>query len=457
MAIRNQAASVAACLTILAALTASAAADARKDRINQLIESMRSSFPAQEGGLGYCVEWGDKAFLLAPETTFEQYQLFVEALPPLENNRYQWSGSRWTTTSTDGSVALRQPMTLTWSYVPDGTTIPNGGSGDLFSGPSELYAVLDAEYATRGGRAQWHLNFTNAFNQWGNLTGITYAYAGDPDTGDDGASWPGTPGVVGVRGDIRIAMRNIDNGSNVLAYNFFPTTGDMLLDSSERSLWRSTTSSFRSIRNIVTHEHGHGLGYNHVDPINNSKLMEAFFSTAFDGPQQDDIRAGQFVYGDNFESNATTATASDIGVIAVAPAVTTVTNLAIETNGLVDNYRLPLPAFSSLNVTVTPVGTTYSQGQQGGSTSTVNALTIHNLRFRIIAPDGTTVITTVDNSAAGVAESVSGLDLSAFGAGTYFLQVDENSSSNDIQRYQFTVSYTAAPPTSASDAWLDLE
>ncbi len=46
--------------------------------------------------------------------------------------------------------------------------------------------------------------------------------------------------------------------------------------------------------NIIAHEHGHGLGFDHVCPLNETKLMEPFSSDQFQDPQHDDILGGQY-------------------------------------------------------------------------------------------------------------------------------------------------------------------
>src|SRR5262245_11542381 len=72
--------------------------------------------------------------------------------PQVESAQYQFSdGSRWTWTATDGCcLSQGQPTTLTYSFVPDGTTI-TGGAGEPTS-PSDLFAFLNGIY---GSPAVW--------------------------------------------------------------------------------------------------------------------------------------------------------------------------------------------------------------------------------------------------------------------------------------------------------------
>ena len=80
----------------------------------------------------------------------------------------------------------------------------------------------------------------------------------------------------------------VETGGSNVQFALDPTNGDMVLDRSEN--WASGASgNFRFFRNTISHEHGHGIGMHHICPINQTKLMEPFLSTAFDGPRHDEI------------------------------------------------------------------------------------------------------------------------------------------------------------------------
>jgi len=91
------------------------------------------------------------------------------------------------------------------------------------------------------------------------------------------------PGSLGVRGDVRIGGHLIDGNSNILSYNYFPNNGDMVIDTAD-NFYENLTGNSLGLRNVLAHEHGHGLGFEHVCLINQTKLMEPFISFAFDGP-----------------------------------------------------------------------------------------------------------------------------------------------------------------------------
>jgi len=156
---------------------------------------------------------------------------------------------RWSRTAIDGSgLGQGDRTTLTWSYVPDGTSIC-GFIGEP-TAPSELNAWLAGIY---GDFTTWHALFQDMFNRWSELTGITYVY----EPNDDGAAFGCTSlpsGVVGVRGDVRISAHPIDGDSGVLAYNFFPNSGDMVLESDD-SFYDNTSSESLRLRNVLAHEH----------------------------------------------------------------------------------------------------------------------------------------------------------------------------------------------------------
>ena len=108
---------------------------------------------------------------------------------------------RWSTTATDGSgLGLGDPTTVTWSLMPDGSNIPGEGNSDLIS-------FLDNVIGAGPGGADltqrpWFPSFEASFGRWDELSGVTYVY----EPNDDGANHNSLPGVLGVRGDARIAV-----------------------------------------------------------------------------------------------------------------------------------------------------------------------------------------------------------------------------------------------------------
>jgi hypothetical protein len=321
------------------------------------------------------------------------------------------------------------PTVLTWSYIPDGTTIPGGVVPGEPTAPSDMRGWLNGIY---GNFNTWHAVFVQVFNRWSALTGIRYVY----EPNDDGAAFAagGARGLLGVRGDVRIGGHFIDGNSNVLAYNYFPNNGDMILDSFD-SFYNNTGGNSIRLRNTLAHEHGHGLGMSHVCPINQSKLMEPFLTTSFDGPQHDDILGGQRGYGDTDEPNNGMGSSTDLGGTGVV-----LTDRSIDDNSDVDWYRFPGAAGEVITVRVEPIGFTYLNGPQNANGScsagtSFNSLTLSDLSFQLRAPNGTTVLASVDDGIAGQNEIL--LNFSLPSSGSFFVRVA--GTQNAAQLYDLSV------------------
>ncbi|MFN5943494.1 MAG: matrixin family metalloprotease [Phycisphaerae bacterium] len=346
------------------------------------------------------------------------------------------------------------PVNLTWSFVPNTVNIPSGvgepaANSALFEPGTN---TMDDRFG--GNRALWISQFQSVFNRWQALTGVNYTRvtAAGVDW-DAGASW-GTGGNGSTIGDIRIGMKPIDGANGILAYNASPTNGDMVLDQNEN--WGTSANTYIFLRNVVAHEHGHGLGMAHVCPITTApaqgKLMEPFYEDRFDGPQQDDIRGVQRRYGDIYEPNSTPAAAFNLGTLAAGTATNIGTGSGVpngSTAGLsgaeTDFYRFTVDQPRLINVSVTPVGTTYLNGVQNANGScsagaNINALNQHDLVLAVAPPSGTgigTAYITVNAQAAGAAESQTTVLVNA---GDNFLRINNDTDTASITQTQL---YTA--------------
>ena len=332
---------------------------------------------------------------------------------------------RWTFTATDGNTGSEgTPITLTWSLVPDGTIIDND-EGDTL--PNNLIAKLNSTYGSSPvpsdhTQAPWFQLFEDAFASWAAVTGITYVY----EPNDDGGTFPvsgstnGLSGSLGVRGDVRIAGVRIDGNSGTLAFNFFPNGGDMVIDTGDDSNFTNNNSTKSQFVNMLAHEHGHGLGLDHVCPIDNTKLMEPFISNAFSGPQLDEMLTIHGIYGDPLErqaankNNDTIASARDLGALNSGFVANTI---SISTSNDVDVYQFQLNSPRQLNVTVTPSDeTTYLEGVQNnnGSCSAGTLFdpeTRQDLIIRVLDTDGTTVLGSSNATGIGQVEILTNVQL----------------------------------------------
>ena len=231
-------------------------------------------------------------------------------------------GNRWSGTSQNGGgLGQGDPTVITWSVVPDGTNI-NGFIGEATSASNlvstfrGIYGIANDPGDTNYIGEAWFDAIASAFDRWSELSGIQYVY----ESNDDGANFGYFGGSANVRGDVRIGGHNIDGNSGTLAYNFFPNTSDMVIDTAD-AFYSNTSGNSLRLRNVIAHEAGHGLGISHVESNNGSFLMEPFINLGFDGPQFDDILATHRGYGDAYEGNDTAGTATNLGLISDTSAV----------------------------------------------------------------------------------------------------------------------------------------
>lgn len=382
-------------------------------------------------------------------------QRFLKNMPEEDLNpggglRFQLHGSFWFQTAGDPTIPVGEPFFLTYSFVTDGVNIPaTSFDGDAGAAGSNLFATMDSEFP--GGMEAFQDVVRLAFDQWQEVTNIRYI-----EVPDDGAAW-GTDGVLPTptnvgRGDIRIAMRPVDGavGQNVLAFNRYPNNGgDMVLDSDNMAKFTDATNNFRALRNVLLHEHGHGLGIKHVMPTDNTKLMEPLLNTNFDGPQEDDIRAAMALYGDPAESNNSADQATPLGSLAANQAAALNTNyeMAIERSGAEDWYKFNAPAGTQLNITVTPIGTVYDSGPQPLDeaapviTEEIDAAAARDLSLALFL-NGQLL---AQSASGGLGEAETITISSAPASGLYKLRVAANDGRVDVQRYALSVSRNSEP------------
>jgi hypothetical protein len=362
--------------------------------------------------------------------------------------------SRWGTTALDGSgLSQGDFTTLTWSYVPDGTPIGNGGCrvpGES-TNPSNFIAFFNGIYGppTIPGdftTAPWHQLFVDMFDSWSAVSGLNFVY----EPNDDGATVvTGGSGISGTRGDFRISGHPVDGNNNVLACNYFPENGDMIIDTSDNYFINNQTTG---TTNVLTHEIGHGLGIFHVCPVEQTKLMEPFVSTAFIGPQEDDILAVNRFYGDVDGENDAPTNATVLGSDP-NPFIYNVNQRSVDDDLDLDYYSFNISETTSADITLIPTGTTYLDGVQfsGGACSAgtnFNALTVSDLMFEILGPDGTSVLTTTDANGAGVAEN--SVTILAPGGPYYVRVMQQGAPVDNVQMYNLNVSLEEASCTTAN-------
>ena len=366
------------------------------------------------------------------------FEAVVFAGVDINGDRFQQTG-RWGATALNpgGNSTQGEPTILTYSFPADGTTIPDGvGEG---TGVNGLNAFMDGIY---GNRATWRAIYDQVFARWAELSGNTYIL----EPNDDNVTLFNNPGVAGVRGDLRMGGKPIDGNSGILAYNFFPQNGDMVVDSPD-TFYNNTGSQSLRLRNVLAHEHGHGMGQLHVCPVEQNKLMEPFISVAYDGPRFDDILNAQRHYGDPLEPNDSTGAATDLGSYSIGQSVqlgdtgpnnSNLTDiLSIDDNTDADVFLLTLNMSGSVTATVTPRGFTYIEGTQTSACNTGNnydALNQKNLGIQVLDAAGA-VLQTANDNGAGLAETV----IANVPAGAAYVRVF-GGTENTIQSYTLSIS-----------------
>jgi hypothetical protein len=251
---------------------------------------------------------------------------------------------------------------------------------------------------------------------------------------------PSSSGSLGTRGDVRIGGRYIDGPSNVLAYNYYPNTGDMVLDTGDVSFYSNPLYNYANLKNVVAHEHGHGMGLGHVIPTDCSKLMEAYHCGGryFVGPQDDDIRGGMRLYGDPYENNDTNSEPANLGTVVDTMVVE---NLSIDKGTTdIDWYLVSLTA-TDITIETDPVGSTYMLGDEGGSTASVSTDSISDIDIELYDAAGTTLLASATSGGIGETEVLS---YTVPAVGDYQIKIYRKASSGSgVQRYTMTAYYSA--------------
>jgi autotransporter-associated beta strand protein len=367
---------------------------------------------------------------------------------------------RWTRTATNGTVGSSSsvgiPVTLTWSFAPDGTLIPGNTSGTVGSG---LISFLDTNFPGGSGtdltERPWYSIFQQSFDRISALSGLTFVY--EPvDTGTAYGGGTAARGTLGVRGDIRIAGKEYEEGTSTLASNFYPDYGDMMINTDRGSFFSSTTNNFRRFRNTIMHEVMHGVGLGHVESSGSGFLIEPTISTSFDGPQLDDILGLHRLYGDIYEKNRgndATSRATPMGVVAAGQSqvigrhggTTAVPSansdfVSIDDSSDVDFFKFTLQESVNVTLSVAPQGATYMVGPQDGVQSSFNATTLNNLSLALFSGNGSTMLASVDDFGLGAGESL----VRQLEAGDYYARV--KGSLSNVQLYMLTLAGGALPP-----------
>lgn len=380
--------------------------------------------------------------------------------PPLTDldagERFFTAGTIWTGDGQQGPSGQAIPAHLTYSFPADGTL---WGISSRPVVPNDLNSALGHVF----GGANFDLGremLRQALAGWRRFSGLTYT-----EVADDNSQQDANVTRLSTRGDCRLGA-GFAWPDTYLAYNFFPTGGsDMFFNS---RYWEGTgqfgrtTDSYRYLRNVAAHEHGHGNGSIHTVPCSNTVLMEPFINVNFDQQQIDDIRNVNRGYGDRFAGNNSAANARSIGAFTTSTPRAVVyktlsTNGADGPNNTDEDwftFTVSGGTLNGLSITVTPTGGQYVNGQQSsgcsGTTNTVDASAAGNLAIELRNMGGTNVVASATGAAAGNPEV---LNAPSLANGTYYIRVFDQGPNDPVnqilQTYDIAVRRGSAnaPPT----------
>ncbi|MGB7345426.1 MAG: matrixin family metalloprotease, partial [Pirellulaceae bacterium] len=371
----------------------------------------------------------------APGTTPEQIEQWYQQRALDTSNQQQQSGNvgnannRWRTSASGLSPNLGDGATITWSIVPDNTPVTGLAANET----SDLIAFLDGIYGNGGAvtgdpvaARPWFGLFQQAFDAWENVSGIDFVY----EPNDDGVAQGGSgPGALGVRGDIRISGGDDSADPTRLAFAQLPVNGgnfgldgDIVIDTANAFYANNAdgaTGPNLGFHNTIAHEIGHSLGVTHVIPDQaDVALMEPTISTAFRGPQHDDILGIQTLYGDINTNNDVNANAVPLGSLSTISTV--VSNVSIDEDLDVDWYSFEATSGQSFGMSVRPDGEIYDTGPQNGLVNTVDSRTYSDLRFEVYDPLGNLI---ASESSRGLGETEFTATIQLLNSGTHTVAV----------------------------------
>jgi hypothetical protein len=263
--------------------------------------------------------------------------------------------------------AWTMPIRVTYSFVPDGTSV--------LGSTSNLYSTMSSQGVSQ---AAWQQAFQEAAAIWEMVANVNLVLVSDDGTAISGA---GNQQGDSRFGDIRISAMSLPSGT--LAGTFAPPpdnggtlAGDIVVNSSV--LWNSYGYDLPT---VAIHELGHALGMDHSTLT--YAQMYAYYTGAKNILAADDIAGIQSIYGarpaDRYDaqvSNNSPYTATDFSGFA-ATGQGTITGLDISSNSDPDWYKVTVPANTNGTMTVTM--------QSTGLSSLNPRLYLHNSSFQILS------------------------------------------------------------------------
>ena len=370
----------------------------------------------------------------------------------------------WVGAGQQGLSGRAQRASLTYSFPADST--PWGLQELNTPAPNVLNASLTALFGP-GNIDLGREYIRQGLAAWRRYGGLDYS-----EVADSGIPMDQVLTRRSSVGDIRIGGTPF--GVNTfLAYNAFPSAqaagvggGDMVINTSFfiPTNLNNPDNAYRYLRNVIAHEHGHGLGMIHQVPCNGTKLMEPNVNVGFETLSVDERRGAGRSYGDRFSGNQSPAQAQNLGNL-TTPRLRSAIERDLSTNGASgplgtsqDWFRFTIDSPQSIVITAAPTGDTYITGQQvdacNGAPVTVNAFRAGNLSIELYSQSGATAtppapLLTAASALPGLNETLIATNLAP---GEYLVRVFDSGpnapADQIVQLYDLTVRVASslAPP-----------
>lgn len=297
------------------------------------------------------------------------------------------------------------PIRVTYSFVPDGTSI--GGT------PSSLFSTMNG-YATT---SAWQAAIARAAAAWENVAGINLVQV--PDDGSPVGSGTVQEGASNF-GDIRFGAMPEPKGELAFAFLPPPKNGG----SASADVFFNSTVNWGAggydLTTVALHEIGHALGLDHA--TSSSAAMYPTYTSVKQSPASDDNGGIQSVYGKR--SGGANVNAAQAAAIALnSGGAATITGVQLGSATDQDWYSVVVPQNTTGTLTVTL--------QSSALSSLQPRLTLYNANVQGLAQASTTTFggtatITLNGVSAGqryylrVTPNTSG----AGAAGSYGLAVD---------------------------------
>lgn len=192
--------------------------------------------------------------------------------------------------------------TITWSIMPDGTTIDPAFDDPNFSGVSSLNAIMNGLGYTQALSA-----IERSLAQWSAAANIYFV-----QVPDSGAPFHGATATTPNTGQIRLGAFPINAGIGAVGYAPPPNggnlEGDVLLNANSTFFFDDGAEGelidvFNDFESLIVHELGHAIGLAHSDAQSVMSVNYDIYQYVNRLLDPDDIAAAQFLYGPALKSD----------------------------------------------------------------------------------------------------------------------------------------------------------